>query len=187
VSTAASKWTDARLVRECLDGNEQAWNVLVDRYKNLIFSIPIRQGAAREDAADIFQSVCIDLFHELPRIRDVEALRGWLIRVTTHRSYRWMREQSARSNGEFAGEIHEDPGETPPDVVAEIEREEMLREALGQLESRCRKMIEMLFFEQPPLPYAEVARRLNLAAGSIGFIRGRCLKRLRKILEEKGF
>jgi hypothetical protein len=48
-------------------------------------------------------------------------------------------------------------------------------------------MIEMLFFEHPPLPYNDVAKRLSLATGSIGFIRGRCLKRLKKILEEKGF
>jgi hypothetical protein len=44
-----------------------------------------------------------------------------------------------------------------------------------------------LFFEQPPLPYTEVARRLGLATGSIGFIRGRCLDRLRKLLVESGF
>jgi hypothetical protein len=48
-------------------------------------------------------------------------------------------------------------------------------------------MIELLFFESPPLPYAEVAHRLRLAQGSIGFIRGRCLERLKKILEAKGF
>jgi DNA-directed RNA polymerase specialized sigma24 family protein len=48
-------------------------------------------------------------------------------------------------------------------------------------------MIELLFFASPPLPYAEVAKRLHLATGSIGFIRGRCLDRLKKILEGKGF
>ena len=47
-------------------------------------------------------------------------------------------------------------------------------------------MIRLLFYEQPPLPYVEVARRLGLATGSIGFIRGRCLKRLQKELEEQG-
>ena len=48
-------------------------------------------------------------------------------------------------------------------------------------------MIELLFFQQPPPPYSEVAQKLQLATGSIGFIRGRCLKRLKQILEEKGF
>jgi RNA polymerase sigma factor (sigma-70 family) len=63
----------------------------------------------------------------------------------------------------------------------------MVREAITQLPDRCREMIELLFFEIPPMPYEEVARRLNLAKGSIGFIRGRCLKRLKKLLEQKGF
>jgi len=45
----------------------------------------------------------------------------------------------------------------------------------------------MLFFEQPPVPYNELAKRLGLATGSIGFIRGRCLDRLQKILAEMGF
>jgi hypothetical protein len=48
-------------------------------------------------------------------------------------------------------------------------------------------MIRLLFFEHPPLRYEDVARKLGLAPGSIGFIRGRCLKRLKKILEERGF
>ncbi len=42
--------------------------------------------------------------------------------------------------------------------IASVEREQMVREAIGQLPARCREMIELLFFEQPPLPYTEVAR-----------------------------
>lgn len=47
-------------------------------------------------------------------------------------------------------------------------------------------MVHLLFFHQPPLPYKEVAERLGIAVGSIGFIRGRCLKKLQKQLEEHG-
>jgi hypothetical protein len=45
----------------------------------------------------------------------------------------------------------------------------------------------MLFFEAPPRPYQQVAAALGLATGSIGFIRGRCLARLRRQLEQLGF
>jgi DNA-directed RNA polymerase specialized sigma24 family protein len=44
----------------------------------------------------------------------------------------------------------------------------------------------MLFFETPARPYQEVARELGIATGSIGFIRGRCLKKLRQALEQEG-
>ncbi len=187
-----SDWSNARLVEECLRGNEQAWNVLVDRYKNLIYSIPLRYGAPQQDAADIFQGVCLDLFNELPRLRDAEALQSWLIRVTTHRFYHWKRQQSSRESGwdedELeAREAQKVGGVLLPDALADLEREQLVRDAIAQLPPRCREMIELLFFESPPLPYSDVAQRLGLAKGSIGFIRGRCLQRLKKTLEGKGF
>lgn len=69
-------------------------------------------------------------------------------------------------------------------LLEEAEREQQLRDAIGQLPPRCRKMVQMLFFEHPARPYAEVARELGLAEGSIGFVRGRCLDKLRKLIEQ---
>lgn len=185
----ANDWTNARLVEECLRGNQQSWHALVDRYKSLIYSIAVRYGTPPQDAADIFQAVCLDLFHELPRLRNVDALQGWLIRVTTHKCYRWKRQQTSQANEWDEDHMDQLSGDAPvpPDWLAGLEREQMVREAIASLPPRCKQMIELLFFEHPPLPYNEVARRLSLARGSIGFIRGRCLKRLKRILEEKGF
>jgi RNA polymerase sigma factor (sigma-70 family) len=182
-------WSNARLVAECLAGDERAWNALLDRYKNLIYAIPLRYGAPHQDAADIFQAVCLDLFNELPRLRDAEALQGWLVRVTTHKCYHWKQRLAARDSDYGEDQLENLTGTEPipGEVLAEIEREQVVRNAIAGLPDRCREMIEMLFFEQPPLPYDEVARRLKLAKGSIGFIRGRCLQRLKKALEQKGF
>jgi hypothetical protein len=58
---------------------------------------------------------------------------------------------------------------------------------VGSLPARCRRLVEMLFYETPARPYKQVAAELGLAAGSIGFIRGRCLGRLRRELERLGF
>ncbi len=122
-------------------------------------------------------------------MRDADALQGWLIRVTTHKCYHWKRKKSSLED-----EFDEDNIDTlsaselfPADVLAAVEKEQLVREAIDQMPARCRQMIELLFFEHPPVPYAELASRLQLAKGSIGFIRGRCLKRLKKVLEEKGF
>lgn len=188
MSQSLSGWTNTRLVAECLAGNDNAWSALLDRYKNLIFAIPLRYGAPHQDAADIFQAVCLDLFNELSRLRDAEALQAWLIRVTAHKCYHWKRSQLQAGDLDAGGVENAGALEAiSPDVLAGIEREQLVRQAIGQLPERCREMIELLFFEQPPVPYSEVARRLKLATGSIGFIRGRCLQRLKKILEEKGF
>ncbi|MFY9692037.1 MAG: sigma-70 family RNA polymerase sigma factor, partial [Candidatus Acidiferrales bacterium] len=67
------------------------------------------------------------------------------------------------------------------------EEEQRIRRVLDDLPPRCRQLMQMLFFEEPPRPYQEVARELGIAPGSIGFIRQRCLDRLRKKLVEAGF
>src|SRR4029079_7370741 len=72
-------------------------------------------------------------------------------------------------------------------VLLEVEREQALRDAVTALPPRCRQLIQALFYETPARPYREIASQLNLANGSIGFIRGRCLGRLRNELHKNGF
>jgi RNA polymerase sigma factor (sigma-70 family) len=185
----AASWGDERLVKECVNGNEEAWAALIDKYKNLIFSIPVKLGFSRDDAGEIFQQVCLKLLRDLPGLRDPRSLTGWLIRVTSHSCYAWHRRER-RYEHISDHEEHWDQlsGPDMADTVArEAEREQILREALRETRPRCRKLIGMLFFEIPPLSYEEIAQRLGLATGSIGFVRMRCLRNLRQILTKKGF
>src|SRR5215472_2848217 len=75
---------DEVLVRECLRGHEEAWSALVDKYRNLIFSIPIRCGICRQDASEIFQEVCLKLLSHLHELREPRTLAEWLIQLTFH-------------------------------------------------------------------------------------------------------
>ena len=181
-------WADSRLIRACLNGNEQAWAALIAKYKNLIYSIPLKYGATPQDAADIFQSVCVELFSELPKLRKTQALRSWLMTVTAHQAFRWKRRTQRRAEDELT-EVEEAqlPTDVPPDLIETVEREQILREAIARLPARCQEIIRLLFYEADPVPYQDLAARLGLARGSIGFIRGRCLKRLERLLQEAGF
>jgi RNA polymerase sigma factor (sigma-70 family) len=181
-------WSDARLIRYCLNGDERAWAALIEKYKNLIYSIPLRYGASPDDAADIFQSVCVELLSELPRLRKRASFRSWLITVTAHQAFQWKRKTRRRAEDELTPADEERLETDPsPDVVEQLQREQVMREAIAELPERCREMITLLFFSEPQLPYRDVAKQLGLAVGSIGFIRGRCLKRLQKMLEDRGF
>jgi RNA polymerase sigma factor (sigma-70 family) len=185
-----ASWSDTDLVRACLGGDEQAWARLIEKYQALIFSIGARYHLPPEDCADIFQTVCLELFSTLPKLRKPGSLRSWVVSVAAHTSFHWKRRRRRREERE-RGDIEEDtlPAEAAvtPALLEELEQEQMVRDALARLPPRCREMIRLLFYEQPPLPYKEVAERLGLATGSIGFIRGRCLKRLAKALEKEGF
>jgi RNA polymerase sigma factor (sigma-70 family) len=178
-------WSEQRIVKECLDGNEAAWCALIDRYKNLIFSIPIKYRFSREEAADVFQIVCMELLSELPRIREPKALPKWILMVTTHKCYH-LKNQGRRLQEKADGFARTLEKALPPEaegIVQQAESEQQIREAISSLPDRCRELIRLLFFEEPARPYDEIASMLGLARGSIGFIRQRCLERLRQKIE----
>lgn len=181
--------SDEKLVRECCNGNEVAWSALIEKYKNLIFSIPIKMGIPREDAGDIFQSVCVELLSGLPKLREPRALPKWLMQVSYHKCLQWKKEHAYPIEDELQdAELPSANGAELPDaLLQQLQREQSLRDALNELPPRCRRMVTMLFFEHPPRAYADVAEDLGIATGSIGFIRGRCLKKLRELLEQRGF
>ncbi len=180
---------DRALVLACLRGDEQAWQALIRKYKNLIFSIPLKYGATPEDAADIFQLVCLELYTDLARLRNTDNLRPWLMTVTAHQAFHWKRKmrRQPRADEELLQEAPAPDSTIPAALYQEAEREQLVREAVTRLSERCQRLVRMLFYEQPPLPYAQVAQRLGLAVGSVGFIRARCLKSLQRALVELGF
>jgi RNA polymerase sigma factor (sigma-70 family) len=180
--------SDSYLIEHCKRGSETAWSGLIDKYKNLIFSIPLHYGFSEEDSADLFQAVCMDLLAELPRLREVKALPAWLIQVTRNKCFH--RKQSLHRSNVHSIDDFDPPAASigePDNLVAQVQKEQLLREALAELSPQCRQLVRMLFFDNPPRPYEEVARELKLSEGSIGFTRRNCLEKLKERLEVLGY
>lgn len=181
-------WDDERLIAACRKGNQEAWATLVAKYKNLVYSIPIKMGLHGE-APDIFQAVFLDLLTGLSDIREPQALPKWLIQVCYHKCLRCR----AHGQRQVSVESEQIEAQVDPDVptmdevLIQGQREQAVRDSLRLLSPRCKRLVRMLFYETPARPYQEIARTLGLATGSIGFIRGRCLTHLRKQLERLGF
>ena len=181
-------WDDPRLVKECLAGREEAWSCLIEKYKALIYSIPIKYGLSQEDALDVFQSTCLELLSRLPDVRKPRALPKWLMQVAHHECYRRKRLQRRMISRDAEPDLPEP--EIPAiaeSLVQQTQQEQILREAVQLLTPQCRRLVELLFFATPPRPYAEVAKELGLARGSIGFTREKCIERLRRWLDKGGF
>jgi RNA polymerase sigma factor (sigma-70 family) len=183
-----ASWSDERLVSECLKGNEQAWSALIDKYKNLIYSIPIKLGLF-EEAPEIFQALCVDLLVDLRKLREPRALPKWLMQVCYHKCLQHRRKienQVPLADNEDLP-LSNEQSPLPEDLLGQLQHEQMVRDAVAELSPRCERLVRMLFFENPPRPYQEIAKELDLATGSIGFIRGRCLGKLKQQLEKMGF
>ena len=120
----------------------------------------------------------------MANLREPRALAAWLISSTSHQCLGWRRKQGRFAADEINENDHtEDPERLPDKVLQELEREQIVRQVISHQSPECRRLIELLFFENPPIPYVEAARALGLATGSIGATRGRCLQKLRQALE----
>jgi RNA polymerase sigma factor (sigma-70 family) len=181
--------SDAQIIDACLNGDQVAWQTLVSRYKRLVYSIPIKWGLPPEDSVDIFQAVWLDCFRQLSSLRDVERLQPWLTRVAVRKCHRFSTDKRSRSEDPVGdGEADELADiDNHLGLIAEVEKEQLLRAALDKLTPRCRQVIHCLFFEDPRPSYQMIASRMGLSENSIGFTRERCLISLKKALEELGY
>jgi len=179
--------TDAELIQECLDGNSEAWEILVHRYTRLIYSIPFKWGLQRDDAMEIFQSVWLDCFQELHSLRDIDRLQAWLVRIAVRKCYRFSATRRSRPEDVEINETDHASEDPSRELVDRLDREQLIRIGVGKLTERCQQVIKALFFEDPFPGYAAIASRLGLSSNSIGFTRDRCLERLGKLLEELGY
>jgi RNA polymerase sigma factor (sigma-70 family) len=175
VSTVQAR-VDNDLIERCIKGDEAAWKDLVKRYQRLVYSVAHVICRQSDDVSDVFQQVWLDLYQSLSDLRNVEALPAWLITVTKRRSYAMRQSQRNYS---------EPLDEEMPDVsrrLTQIEHEHALERALEQLPDRCRRLIDLLYFDVTEPRYSQISAVMGMPEASIGPTRGRCLEKLRKLL-----
>lgn len=185
--------SDKQLLLACRRGEEAAWEGLINRYQRLIYAIPRRAGLDDDQAAEVFQEVFTTLVQKLDDIEDPERLHAWLVTIARRKTWRliskekvWRQPGTESSDDNTAQEFAKIPDGAPlPDeVMLGLEEQHRVRTALAALDERCRKLLTMLFYEQEPPSYAEIATALGTSAGSIGPTRARCLEKMLPLLDK---
>jgi len=177
------------LVTRVGEGDQEAWNEIVERYAPLVWSICRRYQLDRADIDDVGQSVWLLLVEHIGSLREAAALPGWLATTTRHECLRVLRAGRRRDHADLPPDeqMPDDPAAaTIEQELIEAERNAAIRAALAELPDRCRELISMLISD-PPSAYAEISAALGIAVGSIGPIRARCLDRLRQSPHLAGF
>jgi RNA polymerase sigma factor (sigma-70 family) len=170
-----------QLVTRARQGDKDAWDELVERFAPLVWSVCRRYQLSRTDAEDASQGVWLRLVEHLSSLREPAALPGWIATTTQRECLRLLR--SVRPSRPLDQLVDEravaDEQTTVEDAVLIHERHAAARAALAELPAQCRRLLSMLL-QDPPMPYGEISRALDMPVGSIGPSRGRCLHRLRR-------
>ena len=162
--------SDSVLAQHYLAGDQQAFEVLVQRYSGPLFHF-IRRFVGEYDAAcDILQQVLLQLYLSLPKLRTGEPLKAWLYQVARNRCLDELRRKRATHFSELEqGTEEEEPSllETmqdrsplPEEVVERRDVQESLLKAIRALPPKLRAVVLLRYAAQ--LSYAEIGRVLQM-------------------------
>ena len=174
----------ADLVARAVQGHDDAWTAIHDRYGTLVRSIARRYRLSGADTDDVSQAVWLKLFQNIGNLRSPEALPGWIATTTSNECKREVTRLSKVTlvdTTEDLGWFSRDGSDTE-NVDTDVLRDEVRRavhRGLAELTPRQRDLL-LLVVADPPLTYAEIGRRMGMPVGSIGPTRARCLDKLRE-------
>ena len=166
------------LVERARDGDQTAWDQIVQRYAPLVWSLCQRFHLARADADDVGACVWLRLVEKLDTIREPAALPGWLATTTRRECLRLLQAKNRELPVEDNQRLVDDANPAADAWLLEQERLIALRLAYGDLSERCRQLLKLLFAD-PVTPYDEISAILGMPVGAIGPTRQRCLGKLR--------
>lgn len=182
------------LVERALDRDERAWQALVHGLERVVWKAVVMMTVDPEVRNDAFAATWLRLAERLPTIREPEKLPGWLTTTATNEVRQIVR-QRGHDHVPFSGlpgnddggfglldQLSDDAGDRADELVA-AERRRDVRDAFGRLDDGCREIITVLVLADPPLPYDEASERLGRPIGSLGPTRGRCLDKLKTLLD----
>jgi RNA polymerase sigma factor (sigma-70 family) len=170
------------LVVRAREGDQQAWNQLVERYTGLVWAIARSYRLSRADGADVNQTVWLRLLEHLDRIADPDKAGAWIATVCRNECKRTLRRAGRELLTDHDADVV-DVRDEPPDMpLLRDERYAELWASFGELPPRCQALLRLLMADPPP-SYLEVAAALEMPVGSIGPTRMRCVARLRRITD----
>jgi RNA polymerase sigma factor (sigma-70 family) len=172
----------ATLLARAAQGDQRAWNALVDEHSRLLWSVARSFRLDAADANDVVQTTWLRLLEHLDRIEDPSRLVGWLVTTARREAMRVLR-RSGRERPVVEDTVLDRPDDGPPvDAgLLQDERNRALWDAFSRLNEKCRQLLRVAVTH--PQAYDEISEALGMPIGSIGPTRRRCLTQLRALLE----
>lgn len=176
--------TDQLIIDKVLDGDSNAYRVLIDKYRDLVFTVVIRIVKSREEAEEVAQDTFIKAYQSLKDFKGASKFSTWLYSI----AYRKALDRVRKMRRVSKVELHDD--RTDYDVghmenalghmMAE-ERKKAVRQCLEKLPEKDAAIVTFFYFEE--LSIKEIATLTNLTEDNIKVKLHRSRKKMFSMLE----
>lgn len=158
---------ELQLIDEFKNGNDQAFNTLVLRYKEKIYWIVRRMIPDHDEADDVTQNVFIKAYQSLGTFKGDSSFYTWIYRIAVNLSLNEIRRKKIRRTFSIDDEIHQvrSHDAQPLELMEQQEQTLKIREAIEQLPDKQKKVFLLRYYEE--LPYEEIAKILKTSVGGL--------------------
>jgi RNA polymerase sigma-70 factor (ECF subfamily) len=172
--------SEAELVSACLAGQRDAFAVIVERHRRLVYQLCYRFAGNHEDASDLSQEVFLRAFRGLKGFRGQSSLATWLYRIGVNTCL-----NRVSANVPATEPLETRPlqamGDDPSTSLMKDERRARVRAAIARLPRKQRATLILRTYQE--LSHREIAEILGSSVGAVKANFFHALANLKKILE----
>lgn len=169
------------MLRLAADGEQRAWDALVDRFGQMVWSVT--RGFRLDEAAakDVSQTVWLKLIERIDTIEDPERLPGWLATTCRREAMRVARVRKRDVPTDFEYDVEDKASPSLDEMLIDDEENRFVVQAFKALDETCRELLRLMTIE-PALTYEDISRATGRPIGSLGPTRARCLDKLKSAI-----
>ncbi|TPD72258.1 RNA polymerase sigma factor [Flavobacterium microcysteis] len=177
---------DRYYIDRIMEGDSQAFAPLVDRYKNLVYTLALRMVKNTEEAEEAAQDTFVKVFRSLEKFKGESKFSTWIYRI----AYNTCLDRIKKHKSVPLAVAIDDYGtrqlrstENVLDTLDDEERHRVMQECLQQLPGEDAFLLTLYYFEEQSLE--EIAKVIGIKANNVKIKLFRCRKKLGEILRAK--
>lgn len=177
---------DEHIINQINEGDTKAFAILVERYKDLVFTLTIRMLKNREEAEEVSQDTFIKVYKSLAKFKGESKFSTWIYRVAYNTCLDRLKKNKRQLNEVAIDEFTEHKLKTLDDALEHLEKHEQQRaiqDCLQQLPSDDSFILTLFYFED--LSLDEISKIVSIDANTVKVRLFRSRKRLATILRKK--
>lgn len=181
-----TKLSDQHYIDEIIGGNSNAFAVLVDRYKDLIFSLALKMVKNREEAEEVAQDTFIKVFNSLEKFKGESKFSTWIYKVAYNTCLDRIKKNKKDEGNINIDDFSEHLVKTMENALGKMideERKKSIQDCLNLLPSDEGFLLTLFYFEDQSLE--EIAKIMNITANNVKVKLYRSRQKLTSILKEK--
>lgn len=177
---------DQHYINLVLNGNTNSFATLVDRYKDLVFTLALKMLNNREEAEEIAQDTFIKVYNSLNKFKGESKFSTWIYKVTYNTCLDALKKKKKQQNVTYIEDFSEHQTKTLENILDSIdekERNQAIQDCLEELPSDEAFLLTLYYFDDQSIE--EIAKVMNISTSNIKVKLFRTRKKLASILKNR--